>query len=120
MEREMTLLWEVSAVEFVVVTLVIGGALAYAVGRATARGWSGWGLMVFYVLLLTAAIRFLHFSLFNGTFFLPPETIGTALHYGVVDFVVLLVLAAIGRQVTRGAQMRGQYRFLRSNDGQAA
>jgi hypothetical protein len=120
MEREMALLWEVSSVEFVLVTLVIGGLLAFAVGRATARGWDGWGLLVFYILLLTAAIRFLHFSLFHGTFFLPPSTIGTALHYGIVDFVVLLALAAAGRQVTRGAQMRGQYRFLSTSRGHSA
>lgn len=120
MEREMTLLWEVSAVEFVLVTVVIGGLLAFAVGRATARGWDGWGLLVGYILLLTAAIRFLHFSLFHGTFFLPAATFGTALHYALVDFVVLLALAAVGRQTTRSAQMRGQYRFLSSTRGQSA
>lgn len=114
MEKEMALLWEVSLVEFLIVTVVIGGALAYAIGRSTARSWSGWGLMVFYGLLLTAAIRFLHFSLFNGTFFLPPETLPTALHYGVIDFAVILAFAALGRTKTRAGQMARQYRFERA------
>jgi len=118
MTPDMALLWEVSWVEFLVVTLVIGGALAYAVGRATALGWSGWGILVFYTVLLTVAIRFLHFSLFNGTFFLPPATLPTALHYALVDFVILFGFAVVGRLTTRSGQVARQYGFLRSKAGQ--
>ena len=117
MQPDMALLWEVSWIEFLVVTLVIGGALGFAVGRSTARSWSGWGFLIFGILLLTIAIRFLHFSLFNGTFFLPPETLSTALHYGIVDFLILLAFAAAGRLTMRSAQMARQYRFLRTNAG---
>ncbi|WP_062211997.1 DUF6867 family protein [Aureimonas sp. AU12] len=120
MTPDMALLWEVSWVEFLVVTLVIGGALAYAVGRATALGWSGWGLMVLYTLLLTVAIRFLHFSLFNGSFFLPVSTLPTALHYGLVDFVILFGVAVVGRLATRSQQVSRQYGFLRPNAGHKA
>ncbi|WP_182085664.1 DUF6867 family protein [Aureimonas sp. ME7] len=111
MEKELAFLWEVTFFEFLLVSVVIGGALAFAIGRSTARSWSGWGMMVFYCLLLTVAIRFLHFSLFNGTFFLPPATIATALHYGIVDAVVILLFASLGRMLTRKGQMARQYRF---------
>ncbi|MBB3934577.1 DUF6867 family protein [Aureimonas phyllosphaerae] len=111
MQKEMALLWEVTFFEFLIVTVVIGGALAYAIGRSTARSWSGWGLMVFYCLLLAVAIRFLHFSLFHGTFFLPAATLPTALHYAVIDFAVILAVASLGRGRTRAGQMARQYRF---------
>ena len=118
MQPQMALLWEVSPVEFVLVTLVIGGALAFAVGRATARGWQGWGGHILYILLLTAAMRFLHFSLFEGSFFLPAETFGTAIYYAGVDFVVLMAVSLLGRVLTRSKQMSRQYGFLRTNAGQ--
>lgn len=107
------LLWQVSFAEFFLVTVVLGGGAAWMIGRSTARSWSGWGLTVFYVLLLTVAVRFIHFALFNGTFFLPPRAFGGALHYAIVDFIVLMVLAAGGRQLTRSRQMARQYGFLR-------
>ena len=114
MEAEMGLLWEVSIVEFVFVTVILGGGGAYAIGRSTALGWSGWGLMAFYVFLLTLAVRFIHFSLFNGTFFLPFSHFGTALHYALVDYVVLFAIAAIGRTFVRNRQMARQYGFMKA------
>ncbi len=111
MEKEMALLWEVTFTEFLIVSVVIGGALAYAIGRSTARAWSGWGVMIFYCLLLTVAIRFLHFSLFHGTFFLPAGTLPTALHYALIDLAVILAFASLGRVKTRASQMARQYRF---------
>ena len=86
MQPQMSLLWEVALPEFLFVTVVLGGGGAWMIGRSTALTWSGWGLMAFYVLLLTVAVRFIHFSLFGGSFFLPPATFGTALYYGVIDF----------------------------------
>jgi hypothetical protein len=120
MQPENALLWEVSISEFLIVTVVIGGGLAYMIGRSTALTWNGWGLTTFYTLLLTLAARFFHFSLFHGTFFLPFETAGTALYYAVIDFVVLFAFAALGRQVTRARQLRGQYGVLRESDGTPA
>jgi hypothetical protein len=109
MQPEMALLWEVSIAEFLIVTVVIGGALAYMIGRSTALTWSSWGVMTFYTVLLTFAARFIHYSLFDGTFFLPVETLGTALYYAVIDFVVLFAFAALGRQATRRSQFARQY-----------
>ena len=114
METEMGLLWEVSIVEFLFVTVILGGGGAFAIGRSTALGWSGWGLMAFYVFLLTLAVRFIHFSLFGGTFFLPLSGFWTALHYGLVDYVVLFAIAAAGRSLVRSRQMARQYGFLKA------
>ena len=106
-------LWEVSLFEFVRVTVILGGGAAWLTGRATAHTWSPWWKLVLYVVLLTLALRFIHFALFEGTFFLPPEAFDTALYYATVDFVVLMIAAAIGRKVTRARQMARQYGFLR-------
>ena len=109
MQPEMSLIWEVALPEFVFVTVILGGGGAWMIGRSTALTWSGWGLMAFYVLLLTVAVRFIHFSLFGGSFFLPPATFGTALYYGLIDFVVLSAFAAAGRSFVRARQMKRQY-----------
>ena len=105
-------LWEISLFEFVRVTVILGGGAALLTGRATARSWSPWWLLVLYVVLLTIALRFIHFALFEGTFFLPFSDFGTALHFAAVDFLVLMVAAVVGRQVTRSRQMARQYGFL--------
>jgi hypothetical protein len=110
-------LWEVSLFEFIRVTVILGGAAAWLTGRATARAWSSWWKLVLYVVLLTGALRFIHFSLFEGTFFLPPSNFWTALHFAAVDFVVLMIAAAAGRQVTRAGQMARQYGFLSQGAG---
>lgn len=119
MPQAMSLLWEVSIVEFLVVTVVLAGGGAWMIGRSTALTWSGWGLLVFYVLLLTVATRFLHFALFEGSFFIPAQTLPTALHYALVDFVVLMALASAGRLFVRSRQMERQYGFLQRSGSQA-
>ncbi len=112
-------LWEVSLFEFVRVTVILGGGAAWLTGRATAHTWSPWWKLVLYIALLTVALRFIHFSLFEGTFFLPLEDFWTALHFAAVDFVVLMIAGSIGRQVTRARQMARQYGFLSRRDGVA-
>ncbi|WP_245413376.1 DUF6867 family protein [Mangrovicella endophytica] len=108
----MSLLWEVSITEFLFVTVILGGGAAWMIGRSTALTWSGWAVMLFYVALLTIAVRFIHFSLFNGSFLLPPATFLTALHYAIVDFIVLAAIAAAGRMKVRSSQMARQYGFV--------
>ncbi|MEF2550629.1 hypothetical protein VQ042_04520 [Aurantimonas sp. A2-1-M11] len=117
MESEMGMLWEVALPEFLLVTVVLGGGGAWMIGRSTALTWNGWGLMAFYVLLLNIAVRFIHFSLFDGSFFIPPATFGTAIYYGLIDFVVLFALAAAGRSYVRSRQMSRQYGILHDNHG---
>ena len=114
MPHDMGPFWEVSLLDFLMVTIVFGGGLAFAMGRSTARGWNGWGSLLFYAVLLTLAVRFIHFTLFEGTFFLPVAGLPTALHYGLVDFAVVLASAALGRTLTRSRQMARQYGFLKT------
>jgi hypothetical protein len=59
---------------------------------------------VFYMVLLAAAIRFLHYALFGGTLL--------SFHYFLVDLAVLLVIALIGYRLTRVRQMVTQYHWL--------
>jgi hypothetical protein len=104
MDHQNTLIWEVTFWEFLFVTVILAGGAAYMTGRAIANVWLGTAHIVVYMLLLSAATRFIHFSLFQGTLL--------SLHYYLVDLVVLLAIAALGFKVTRGKQMARQYRFL--------
>lgn len=101
MEKEMTLLWEVSFTEFLFVTVILAGGAAWMTGRSIARAWQGDGRLVAYMVLLAAATRFIHFSLFNGTLL--------SLHYYLVDLVILIALAWLGKYMTRRGQMATQY-----------
>jgi hypothetical protein len=105
-------IWEVSLNDFLLVTVFLAGGAAWLTGRATARVWAPYWKLVLYIVLLTIAARFIHFSLFGGTFFLPFRNLGTALEFAVVDFVILMALASLGRQITRSRQMATQYGFL--------
>ena len=107
------LIWEVSLAEFLFVTVILGGAGAWMIGRSTALTWSGWGLMAFYVFLLDIAVRFIHYGLFSGSFFLPLSTFWVGLHHGIVDYIVLFAFAAAGRSFVRSRQMARQYGPLR-------
>lgn len=110
-------IWEVSPIDFLLVTVFLGGGAAWLTGRATALTWSSWWHLLAYVVLLTIATRFIHYSLFHGSFFLPLSTFGTALYHAGIDFVILMALAALGRQMTRAGQMSAQYHFLYDRAG---
>ncbi len=112
--------WEVSLPVFILVTVVLGGGAAYMTGRAMARGWQPWPRLIVYLFLLCIAVRFIHFSLFGGTFLIPFSNIPTAGPYFVADFVVLLIIGALGRQITRSEQMSTQYSFLYKRQGMMA
>lgn len=111
------MLWEDTLLEFIGVTVILGGGAAWLTGRATALIWAPYWKLVVYTVLLTVALRFIHFSLFGGTFFLPASAFGTAVYYAAVDFVVLLFAATLGRRVMRAAQMARQYGFLYESAG---
>lgn len=96
-------LWEVSIWEFVFVTGILAGAGAFMTGRAVAQTWRPNATLVLYALLLAAATRFIHFALFSGSLL--------SLHYYVIDFIVIIAIAFVGKHVTRAGQMAGQYGF---------
>lgn len=105
----MGIIYETSLGVFLLVTVFLGGGAAYMAGRAVAVTWGHLTYVVVYSALLTAAARFIHYSLFGGTLLSP--------HYLLVDFVVLLALAGLGFRLTRAGQMAGQYAWLYERTG---
>ncbi|MCB1496641.1 MAG: hypothetical protein KDJ86_12695 [Bauldia sp.] len=105
----MGIIWEVSLGDFLLVTLFLGGGAAYLTGRAAAGTWRQYPKLVIYLLLLGAAVRFIHYALFGGTLLSP--------QFYAVDFVVLLILGSIGYRVTRAGQMTSQYGWLYERSG---
>jgi hypothetical protein len=108
-ENEYSLLWEATIWEFLFITVILAGGAAYLTGRAVAIAWTGQTQLVVYVFLLTCATRFIHFALFDGTL--------RSIHYFIVDFVILLIIAFIGQRVTRARQMATQYSFQYGRSG---
>jgi hypothetical protein len=94
---------------FFFITVLIGGAAAWATGRAIASTWRPRWQMLTYSLLLAGAARFLHFSLFEGELF-------GLLPY-IADFIVLYCFAELGFRFMRSGQMAGQYGWLYERRG---
>jgi hypothetical protein len=89
---------------FVLLTVIIGSGAAALTGRAIASAWRPWWHLVGLVLLLGAAVRFLHFALFEGTLL-------SAIYY-VVDTAVCLAFALLGFRLTRVSQMINCYGWI--------
>ena len=94
---------------FILVSIVLGGGAAWLAGRAVAATWRPWWQVAFYMLILGAAVRFIHFSLFGGTLLSP--------HYYAVDTAVCLIAGLFGFRAARAAQMVRQYRWINAPDG---
>jgi len=94
---------------FILVTLILGGGAATLAGRAIATTWRPWWQVTGYMLILGAAVRFIHFSLFGGTLL--------SLHYYLVDSAFCTAFGFLGFRTARVAQMLGQYRWLTEPDG---
>jgi hypothetical protein len=94
---------------FALVTVILGGAAAWQTGKAVASTWGNIGQLVFYLLGLGWAVRFLHYALFHGTLL--------TLHYYIVDTIVLIVIGVIAFRYTRATQMTTQYRWLYERTG---
>ena len=95
---------------FLVLTLLLGGSMAFASGRAIALTWRPFVQVPVYMLPLTAMIRFLHFALFEETLL--------SLWYFAVTFLILGLFALWGYQVTRATQMVRQYPWAFARAGQ--
>ena len=94
---------------FLLVTVVLGGGAAWLSGRAIAATWRPWWHVAFYMLILAAAVRFLHFALFEATLLSP--------HYYLVDLAVCLAFGFLGFRTTRASQMVTQYRWINARAG---
>ena len=94
---------------FVLVTLVLGGGAAWLAGRAIAHTWRPLPQVVIYSLILAAAVRFIHYSLFDGTLL--------SLHFYLVDAATCLVFSLAGFRAARAHQMVSQYRWINEPNG---
>ncbi len=94
---------------FLLVTIVLGGGAAALAGRAVALTWRPWWQVVVYMLMLGAAVRFIHFALFDGTLL--------SIHYYAVDSLVCMAFGFAGFQAARARQMVIQYPWINDPDG---
>ena len=116
----MGLIVEKSYAAFLIVTIILGGGAAFMTGRSLARSWKPFGLLVFYILLLGLAVRFLHWGLFlDATYESWRNMQGSllSLHYYLADTAFLIAAAASGYRLQRAKQMATQYRWLYERSG---
>jgi hypothetical protein len=89
---------------FILVTLILGGGAAWLTGRAAAQTWRPVWHVVVYCLMLGVAVRFIHFSLFDGTLL--------SLHFYAIDAAVCVAFGLAGFRAARAAQMVRQYGWI--------
>jgi hypothetical protein len=95
---------QASPAAFIFISLILGGAAAFATGRAIALTWRPIWHLVPYAAMVTFAVRFLHWSLFNGAIF--------SVQYFILTWALLGMVALIGFMRFRADQMRIKYGFL--------
>ncbi len=95
--------------QVLLVTGAIGGGAAWLTGRAIASTWRPFWHVVVYIVLLGAAVRFVHFALFQADLIAPASY--------AADTLYLLALGALSWRMTRAAQMATQYYWLYERSG---
>jgi hypothetical protein len=86
------------------ITGILGGGAAWLAGRAIAGTWRPVWHIVGYMALLGAAIRFVHFALFEAELLSP-------LSY-LADTAYVMLVGCLAWRVTLTAQMVRQYPWL--------
>jgi hypothetical protein len=94
---------------FVLLTVVLGGAAAIASGRAIASGWKPFTIVPFYMVILAAVVRFLHYALFGGDILSIPGYI--------VALAFALLASGYGYRSKRARQMATQYSWIYARSG---
>lgn len=86
---------------FLLCTIVLGGLAAVVMGKAVAETWRPAWQVVAYAVLLSFAVRFMHFALFE-------ERLVSGRNL-LIDLAVLLACGAAGYVSARRRQMLTQY-----------
>jgi hypothetical protein len=94
---------------FLLVSVALGGGAAWLAGRAIAATWRPWWHVAMYMLVLSLAVRFLHFALFDAKFL--------SLHYYLVDLAVCLGFGYLAFRLTRVSQMVTRYGWINERAG---
>lgn len=77
---------------------------AWMTGRSIAGTWRSMISCLFYSVPLAIAVRFIHFSMFEGPFL--------NLTYFIADLIVMAIIVLVAFQYTRTGQMVAQYGWL--------
>ena len=85
---------------FLILT-VLGSAAAWAIGAAFAKSWSPLWLILPATAVLSAAVRFLHFSLFQEKLL--------SIHFYLIILAITLAVSWLSYTSTRAKQMATQY-----------
>jgi hypothetical protein len=93
-----------SLLQVLFVSVVLGGGAAWLAGRAIARTWRPLWHVIASLLLLGAAVRFLHFALFEGVLLSWPSYLE--------DTAFQVLVGTVSWRVTRTSQMVRQYGWL--------
>ena len=94
---------------FLILTVIGGGGAAFMGGRSLALGWKPLSMLVVYMMIFGAGLRFLHFALFGEPL--------TSLYYYIINTMVVLAFAFLGYRMTRTSQMTEQYPWLYERTG---
>ena len=95
--------------EVLFITAILGGGAAWRAGRAIAGTWRPAWHVVGYMVLLGAAIRFVHFALFDAELLSP-------LSY-LADTLYVILVGSLAWRITRAGQMARQYPWLYERTG---
>jgi len=98
-----------SLLQILLVAGVLGGGAACLAGRAIAATWRPLWHVVGYMVLLGAAVRFVHFALFNAPLLSP---------WGyAADTIIAIGVGCLTWRITRTGQMVTQYGWLYERTG---
>ncbi|HEY0219749.1 MAG TPA: hypothetical protein VGC26_08305 [Afipia sp.] len=91
------------------VTLILGGGCALLSGRAIASTWRSVAVAIAAAFPMAAAVRFVHFALFNENLLAPKSY--------MLEVLILLTVICLSFQRTRALQMVRQYYWLYERHG---
>ena len=98
-----------SLLQVVLVSGAIGGGAAWLAGRAIARTWRPISHVLASMAILGAAVRFVHFALFEGNLLALPAYLA--------DTLFLALVGSLAWRITRTTQMVRQYNWLYRRTG---
>jgi hypothetical protein len=93
-----------SLLQVIFVTCLLGGGAAWITGHTLADSWRSFGHTFLYLLLLGAAVRFVHFALFQAPLF-------SAAGY-LSDLAFLVFAGGMSWRFSHVKRMVSQYRWL--------
>lgn len=105
----MGILYGSSMPAFIMLVVVLGGLAAAATGRSIATTWRPLPILFWFIFLLSLAMRFLSFALFEEPLL--------SIQYWLVDYAILIGIALASYRMTRTKQMVTQYSWLYDKTG---